>query len=319
MLRKKISFNFAPDDGQGGGDGGGSSDGGTDNGGDAGGSASIPDASTSTNSDPVSTPANWQDNLPESVRGWEEVKNSDSSDKFFDQMTNMRSAMGASIRIPGEDASDEVKAEFRQKLMTKVPGLVQMPGEGESMDDMYVALGRPEEISGYTAPEIEGAGVSPERFGQLAAVAHKYGLSKAQLEGMANDIFTADAVANAEVVQANADALGGLKGEWGGAFEERSGMAKTILAKFFPHFDPTHMSADDMRGFHTLAKQLGTESSQALFQGSSEGALVPAEIEIKISEVRGNKNHPYHNPNDPGHAAAKKQMSGYYELLNPED
>ncbi len=36
----------------------------------------------------------WYSSYPETVQAWDEVKNSDSPEKFWDQMTNMRSLIG---------------------------------------------------------------------------------------------------------------------------------------------------------------------------------------------------------------------------------
>jgi hypothetical protein len=62
----------------------------------------------------------WKTSLPEPVQGWDEVKNSDTPDKFWDQVTNMRSHLGQSIRIPGQDAGDDDWKAFNEKMIAKV-------------------------------------------------------------------------------------------------------------------------------------------------------------------------------------------------------
>jgi len=98
----------------------------------------------------------WKDTLPEGVKDWGEVRDSKSEDSFWEQMSNMRSMMGQSIRVPTDDASKEDKAAFNQRLMEKVPNLMQKPDadNADVMDAFYNQMGRPEEAAKYDAPEL---------------------------------------------------------------------------------------------------------------------------------------------------------------------
>ena len=93
----------------------------------------------------------WKGTLPDSVKDWNEVKEAKSADSFWEQMQNMRSFMGQSIRVPGEDASKDDKAAFNTKLMEKVPSLMQKPDfdNDEVMQAFYSQMGRPEEAEVY--------------------------------------------------------------------------------------------------------------------------------------------------------------------------
>lgn len=82
---------------------------------------------------------NWAESLPESVRDWDEVKNSDSPEKFFDQVANMRSMIGKSIRIPSEDAGEEAMQDFIQKLQ-QVDGVMMKPENADGWQEMVAGL-----------------------------------------------------------------------------------------------------------------------------------------------------------------------------------
>ena len=58
----------------------------------------------------------WREALPENVRGWDEAQNADSADAFFKQIGDLRSHLGNSIRVPSDDAGDDTRKEFFEKL-----------------------------------------------------------------------------------------------------------------------------------------------------------------------------------------------------------
>jgi len=103
----------------------------------------------------------WSAGLPENVQEWDEVRNSDTPEKFWGQVTDMRKFLGQSIRIPGENASSEDLAAFHDKLTSKVPGLTHVPDfkDAEAAGKFYSAIGRPEKQDEYKLPEIDNKGV----------------------------------------------------------------------------------------------------------------------------------------------------------------
>jgi len=77
------------------------------------------------------------------------------------------------------------------------------------------------------------------------------------------------------------------------------------------------LSAEEIRSFHSIAKQLGSPSTEFKQQGD-QGLIVmtPDDASIKIDEIRNNKEHPYHDTHSSGHAAAKKKMRSLYLIKN---
>jgi len=267
----------------------------------------------------ASSAPEWVAGLPETVRDWDEVKNSDSPEKFWDQVTNMRSRIGRSITIPGEDASDEAKAEFRTKLREKVQGLVELPGEDDAdgWNNLYSQLGRPEEAAGYAMPEVEGAPMSDDRASFLSEVAHEAGLSRGQFEKVMNKVLAQEA----EVVQAQQaefeQGMSNLKTEWGMAFDERSGVAEKVRSQFMKHVPAEAVGPETMKALYEIGKQLGGETAQVLNQGETGAALTPQDAQTQISEIRNNPQHPYNNKADPGHKAAREKVQRLYKAAYP--
>lgn len=64
---------------------------------------------------------NWKNNVPEAVKDWDEFKNSETQEQFFDQMANHRKHLGQSIRIPSEEAGSDTWNQFHEKILNKVP------------------------------------------------------------------------------------------------------------------------------------------------------------------------------------------------------
>ena len=98
----------------------------------------------------------WKATLPESLQSWDEVTNSDSPEKFWEQMSNQRKLIGDSIRIPSEEAGDDSWNAFNEKIMNKVPTLMRTPNsdDSDSINDVLKRLGKPEDVDGYKLLDI---------------------------------------------------------------------------------------------------------------------------------------------------------------------
>ena len=62
----------------------------------------------------------WRSAIPEDVRGSPSLQNIESIEDLATQFVNAQGLIGNSIRIPSDNASDEDRAAFRQKLLEKV-------------------------------------------------------------------------------------------------------------------------------------------------------------------------------------------------------
>ena len=260
--------------------------------------------------------------LPESTHEWDEVKNSDTPEVFWDRISNLRTKFGTGLFKPGEDAGNEDWGKFTLKAV-ELSGDRLMPRpdleDTEQKNALYKTLGRPDDAKGYEFAEIEGAPeLSDERKVFLSEMAFKANLTKSQLKALDETVRTADYDAvtahNTTLHEAEKD----LKQEWGLTFNDRKHQAEKVAKVFFPHLgDTPTLNAAEIKSFYSIAKQLGKSSTEFKDQGDQVvNDMSPGEAADKIAEIRGNKEHAYFNTGAPGHAAAKIKMSELYKIKN---
>jgi hypothetical protein len=266
----------------------------------------------------------WVDSLPEPIREWDEVKNSDSPDKFWDQMSNMRSHLGTSIRIPSENASPEDVQAFHEKLTSKVPGLMPTPDVNDktSLDALYNLTGRPK-----TAEEYKVPGETPvtEQMKAFMSAAHELGLSQAQFEGVVGQASAANASVSEAALEAHKVDTDSLKTEWGETHVERMSAAKSIAEKtgapkeLLEAFEKGTLDSRTAKWLYNLSQAITPEGTNLTTDKSESPKMTPEEAQMQISEVLNNPKHPYWNSTDPGHQAALKAYDKLYEYAYPED
>lgn len=259
--------------------------------------------------------------LPESVREWDEVKNSKDLNVFWDQMSNLRSKIGTGLYKPGEDAGSEDWGKFLNKAVDLSSGkLIPAPNpeDQEQTEALYRALGKPTDPKEYEFAEIEGAELPDERKEFIRKIAHETGLTKNQLKKLDAAVRGKDF----ELLQAQKlefdNGLKDLSREWGLVTEERTHLAKKIAKTFFPQFgeDPI-LNAEEIKSFYSLAKQLGNNTQEFRQQGNAgNDVMSPQEAADKINEIRSNPKHAYYDRNSHAHEAAKTRMRELYKIKN---
>jgi len=269
----------------------------------------------------------WKEKLPESIKDWGEVRDSKSEDSFWEQMGNMRSMMGQSIRIPTEDASKEDMAAFDKRLIEKVPSLMRKPDMDDTdvMDAFYNQLGRPEEAKAYTAPELkapDGIVLQDELAESFKGIAYKHGLSQKQYEGVIKD-YTQNSIEIAEQdLSEQKSSMAALNSEWGMKFEPNMEKAEAVRLKYFNDVIPNLSVAgvDTIKAFTNIAEKFGSEGSQNLIEETREhtNVVAPAEAQERLSEILGNKEHAYWNAHDSAHKMAVEKVLALTKQANPK-
>jgi len=258
--------------------------------------------------------------LPESIHEWDEVQNSETPEVFWDRVSNMRSKFGTAIFKPGEDAGEEDWNKFITKSM-ELSGNRLMPAnldDEEQRNIVFKSLGRPDDASEYEFAEIEGAPELDEnRKKFLGEVGLKANLTKTQMKILDEAVRGADVAALNESMNQMTEQEKQLKQEWGMAFNDRKHQAEKVAKIFFPHLgEKPSLTPQELESFYSIAKQLG-QSKEFRDQGQqSSDLMTPSEAAEKIAEIRGNKEHPYYNPQAAGHAVAKAKMSELYKIKN---
>lgn len=239
---------------------------------------------------------------------------------FAKQAVDYQAMQGASIRIPGENATSEDREAFYGKLTEKVPGLIVAPNpeDAEAMKAFHTAVGVPEEAAGYELPgPPEGQALDENLHKWFIETAHTRKFSKAQAKGFYEDFnqFQADAQAQqAAGLKAQEVAL---REKWGATYEPTMKKIDTLWSNY-PQFAelrenfkkglvPSHV----LEGFAAIAEGMMGKGFSMLEDGDrgAPGAITPAEAALQVQETIAKLSKM--EPNDP---ARKPTMDKLIEL-----
>lgn len=269
-----------------------------------------------------STPSDWKTLVPEYGREFQEVKDAKDFDSFFKQYDQLRSYQGQSVRIPGEDASDEQRMDVARKLMAKMPDLVLKPRNDEERAAYYDANGRPTEASGYSL-DVEGFEADAERMGAIKQAAHDAGLSAEQFSQFVGAMAAGEVQGAESVQEGREEAVGILKSEWGQAFESKVAgvqefMRQTGAPESFIEAEAAgNFSAAEYQYLDSLVQRTVGEGNPAANHRTEPKFLTPGEAQHRIDDIRGNPEHPFNNERAPhaDRARAQQEMLKLYEAL----
>lgn len=260
---------------------------------------------------------NWKEFLPKPVQEWQEVQQSDTPEKFFDQVANMRKFMGQSIRIPSHDAGQEQMDQFYNRLQEKVPGLMRTPNpeDEKSIEHVMRALGVPESDKEYS---FDGAATEDE-IGGLRAMAKDLKLTKSQFKKFAESMTSANQIQREKNTQALDAQRQALQKDWGAAYDERmenvlniaeaTGASKHMIEAI----KAKTLDADTAKWIYQMGKQLGGEAINAHVQQKN---MSPSEASENISDILNNQAHPYWNSDHPDHKKAVDKVINLHRLAN---
>lgn len=264
--------------------------------------------------------------LPEDLRENAALSNFKDVGSLAKSFVEMKHMQGSSIRIPSEEASDEARQDFYNKVINNAPNLMLKPdfNNPEQSQEFYRTLGMPEEAAGYEIPAVEGIEMPEERGAALQKIAHEAGLTKAQFSKVMEAALQLDVEANnahAENLKAEAQAL---HSKWGMAFDENKATSIAVAK---------HTGAPDRLIAAIEADEAGTETMEWLLKMASyvkgegdnlsilegegnngNGKMTPAEARAQISDIQANSAHPYWNQLDPAHGDALKKMVELQEM-----
>ena len=265
----------------------------------------------------------WAANFPEEIRGWDEVKNSQNPEQFWQRITSHRQHIGQSIRVPSEDASVEDMNTFYEKLQKRAPNLMPVP----SLDDadanaaVMKRLGVPEDKDAYGNIEGDEIAFQEGQLDTLKNLAFNAGLTPKQYEALAKQIGESTANDLSNLATQKTEATNKLKEEWGITTEDRLKETQDFLRQsqapqnLIDAMSNTDLDADTTMWLHDMAKNIG-ESSEASAQKNSfeqSNKLDPYEAQLRINEMLNNREHPYHR----GDERAREKMREYMSMANP--
>ncbi len=273
----------------------------------------------SASSDPSS---HW---LPDALREEPSLKVFKDAAGLAKSYMSLNSERGRSIRIPGEDAGSEDMDKFYSKV-SKVKGMMRRPDvdNPEAMSAFYNSLGRPEKSQDYKVDGGDNAQyLDNNTVESFKSVAHDIGLTSNQLQKVIEfDLSRNKAQSEADVL-ATSNGIELLQKRWGSEYNNRIAGAKSAFATYeaqFPEgFKQLEAVAKNNPALIAMLSDLGKTMHEKGFidAHAAYGGDSPKEAKEKISEIRNNKSHPYHNPKQPGHQEAREKMRQFYKNAFP--
>lgn len=241
----------------------------------------------------------WRTELPEKLREAPFIKKASSIDEALQALDNAAQHMGNSVRIPGVDASDEARSEFRNKMLELYPDVMAKPDPDneESVRKVLRSLGAPAEADAYQMPEIEGMDEQPdpESVGAMKALAHEANMTQKQFAAWVQKAAKAKMVVNRTQQETWREGMAALRTEWGEAFDQRHALAMRVAQKTGAPGDLQEQLQQNQAGpgvlrwLYDLGTRLGPEALEITKQGGPSGdpILSPDEALAQLSEVEG--------------------------------
>lgn len=274
----------------------------------------------------------WRSALPEDIREAESLKNFEDVGQLAKSFVETKAMQGNSIRIPGEDAGDEDKKEFVDKLLNHVPDVMLKPNfeDDEQSTEFFRSIGMPEKPEEYEIPEVEGVKVNEDRANVLQGLAHKHKITKSQFAGFMKDLNAIDAQVMQQRKEQAEENQKALAQEWGVKYDANISAAAKIAeltgapSSLLEAVKNKEAGPETMKWLLELSQAIGGEGSAFNDQqgGGNASGMTPAEADAKISEIMNNKKHPYWDSHHPEHGKALQNMiklQAYKDGRKPPD
>jgi hypothetical protein len=236
---------------------------------------------------------NWLNALPEELRDAPYLAKAETPAEALGKLQHAAQLVGTSVRIPGENASDEDRAAFTAKL-SEIEGVTQLPlhDDIEGVVGMLKKLGYPDEHTGYTLPIEEDFEWSETMGEDLRKFAHKAGLTPGQFTAFSKQIMEQEKIAAAESSNELGDTQKALRANWGDTLEDREALIRGWMDKseapqnLRKLLDERSLDVDTMNWLHNTAKQFKSNVTPITSDGKSNApAMTPGEASAKITNI----------------------------------
>lgn len=259
----------------------------------------------------VEAPPSWRDEVPEDYREEKTLSKYQSVGDLAKGHVHLSRMMGNSVKIPGEDSTDEERNDF------------------------YTKLGRPETADNYEyeRPDMpEGMIYNEDAEKSFKHLAHDQGLTQKQLGGILDfyNKFATDSQIDHKLHMDEAYAKGeaALQKEWGMKGYDRNVSIAQRAMKEFGGPELEKLMGEDPRGSHpALIKafyKMGLKSQEArpldAEHDSSFLDIASAQKEIENFNKPAHKMYKaYWNKDDPKHAEAVAYRDRLFDMAFPEE
>ncbi len=229
----------------------------------------------------------WRDELPDDLKTDPTLAKYDTPEDAYKGLIEANGRLGRSITIPSEDAGDDDRDKFYEKLQAAAPNLTLHPDSAndEHAAEFWKMAGVPDDAKGYK-PE-EGFEGLPEDFVEnIRGVAHAAGWTKKQFQATLGEYakeYATQQEANEEASEADKAVI---KTKWGLAEDQKKSSIQALIDKFQ---DPEHKLGDLNSAAYLLLDNIVAAFSgkgpQVFEQPSSGNGMTPGEIEDRLMEI----------------------------------
>lgn len=251
--------------------------------------------------------------IPEEYRESETLERFNSLGDLAKSYLEQRSLVGQSIRIPTEEAGEEARQEFIDKLMRNAPELMIKPSpeEPEQNEEFYRTIGKPKDFSEYQNPE--GAELNPEVESELREILHQASLTNSQYQKVVAAMAERDKAAQESFKQAKEEDKSSLQGKWGQTLEDRMKAAKKVNEEFYPGRDFDSLTSSEIEGLYRVSEAVTGNSTQAANQPKTGSDAVPPDEALRrANEIMNNPE--YWDQGNPNQQYLIKQRLKYLEM-----
>jgi len=263
------------------------------------------------NSDPEGEGGeSWLASLPEELQISPDLQDIKSVEALAENFIERGKHVGASIRIPSEDASKEDWSKFHSRLVERVPNLMPTPDftDKDSVNDIMTRMGKPEAAGKYKDPE----GMELPNGADLRELAFNLNLTQSQYEGLVKGTFDKMNSDNEVSALQQTENLMNLKKDWGLAFDEKIGRVGALLEimeapePLKNAFKENAMDTALVKWLDDISAAIGTEGGN-LFNEETE-VMTPLDAQTRLDEIMSNMDHPYWDQGKTGHKAAVMEV-----------
>jgi len=210
-----------------------------------------------------------------------------------------------------------------KKIGGNPDNLISLPQEGESWDNLFNQIGRPEKPDGYDFGDDDGVLDDYREF------AHQTGLTQDQAENILNlygDIQEQEHNQHVKDLEdLELDTKINLQKEWGNKYEGKVDMATRAFAQFTSPELRTIINKTGLgnhpemiRAFSKIGESLG-EDSLVVGTGLGRSQLSPQQARTEIQNLYSDKefSEAYRDNRNPGHKSAMQKMDKYFKIAYP--
>jgi hypothetical protein len=226
----------------------------------------------------------WKESLPEPLRDAPFIAKAESLEDAVGKITHAANHMGASIRLPDKNATEEQLEEYTAKLLERFPNLTYKPGE----DDLP-----PASEDGYTLPEE----IAWDGYDAARKEAMEAGLSRSQFVRLYGTKAQHEAAAREQVVSAHKEELGNLRKEWGEKFNDRIANLKQFAIdseapeSVLEAIKNDQLDAASIRWLSKWADATVEKANNTSRDPTPISKLSPDEAVMKINEIMSHPGH----------------------------